>query len=68
MKYEELCNRLEQIVKELENDNLELDKASKLFEEAVNISKELKSMLETQKGKITQILQKNNKENIEVDN
>ena len=44
--------RLEEIVSILENDETSLDESLKLFEEGVNISKELNDKLLEVKGKI----------------
>lgn len=57
MTYEEKSARLNEIVENLENGNVPLEDATKLFEEASVIVKELKDTLKTQKGKITQIKQ-----------
>lgn len=53
--YEEKNERLNEIVKLLENGELSLDESTKLFEEASELVKNMKDMLKTEKGKITQI-------------
>lgn len=53
--YEEKNERLNEIVKLLENGEMSLDESTKLFEEASELVKNMKDMLKTEKGKITQI-------------
>ena len=54
--FEEALKRLEEIVKELENEKLTLDKALKLYEEGVKLAGKCSGELENAKRKI-QILQ-----------
>ena len=55
--YEIKNNRLTEIVNALEQGDVDLDSATKLFEEASILVKDMKEILKTQKGKITQIKQ-----------
>ena len=57
LTYEEKNARLNEIVLQLEKGNVALDDATKLFEEASTLVKELKEVLKVQKGKITAIKQ-----------
>lgn len=56
LSLEESLERLEEIVKELENEKLTLDKALKLYEEGVKLAGKCSGELENAKRKI-QILQ-----------
>lgn len=51
-EFELKLKKLEDIVLKLENENTSLEEAIKLFEEGVNISKELNEKLLEIKGKI----------------
>ena len=50
--------RLEEIVGKLENANLSLDEAMKLFEEGVQLSRECQKHLEQAEGKVEILLKK----------
>jgi exodeoxyribonuclease VII small subunit len=50
--FEEKLKRLQEIVRILENENTPLEESIKLFEEGVEISKELNEKLIEVKGKI----------------
>ena len=50
--FEEKLKRLQEIVRILENENTSLEESIKLFEEGVEISKELNEKLIEVKGKI----------------
>lgn len=50
--------RLEEIVKKLENANLSLDEAMKLFEEGVQLSRDCQKHLEQAEGKVEILLKK----------
>ena len=50
--------RLEEIVGKLENANLSLDDAMKLFEEGVQLSRECQKHLEEAEGKVEILLKK----------
>ena len=65
LSLEEAMARLEEIVKELENEKLPLEKSLKLYEEGVKLASKCASELEVAKRKI-QILQHGKKGEIEV--
>jgi len=50
--------RLEEIVAKLENANLSLDEAMKLFEEGVQLSRDCQKYLEQAEGKVEILLKK----------
>ena len=56
--FEESMLKLEEIVKELENGNLNLDESVNKFEEGMKISKQCNKMLEEAEKKITVLLEK----------
>ena len=55
--FEESMVKLEEIVKELENGNLNLDESVTKFEEGMKISKQCNKMLEEAEKKITILLE-----------
>jgi len=57
--FEEKYSRLQEIVNELEASNKSLDELIDIFEEGMNISKELKHYLENAELKIKEIVDKN---------
>ena len=59
--FEESMQKLEKIVQELENNNLNLDESVKKFEEGMIISKKCNEMLENAEKKITILLEKEGK-------
>ena len=65
MSLEEAMARLEEVVAQLENDKLPLDKSLKLYEEGVKLASQCAGELETAKRKI-QILQQGKDGDIEV--
>ena len=65
MGIEEAMARLEEIVKELENEKLPLERSLKLYEEGVKLASKCASELENAKRKI-QILQQSSDGGIEV--
>ena len=65
MSLEESLERLEEIVKELENEKLPLDKSLKLYEEGVKLAGKCSGELENAKRKI-QILQQGKDGEIEL--
>ena len=65
LSLEEAMARLEEIVKELENEKLPLEKSLKLYEEGVKLASKCASELEVAKRKI-QILQQGKNGEIEV--
>lgn len=58
MNFEESMKKLETIVVELENGNLNLDESVKKFEEGMKIAKQCNNMLEEAEKKITILLEK----------
>lgn len=56
--FEESMKKLEGIVTELENGNLNLDESVKRFEEGMKIAKECNTILENAEKKITILLEK----------
>ena len=62
---EDSMSRLEEIVKEMENEKLPLDKSLKLYEEGIGLVERCSSELESAKRKI-QILQQGKDGEIEV--
>ena len=55
MNLEELLQKLDDIVKTLESQNHSLDECVKEFDKGVNLSKKCISILEENKGKITEL-------------
>ena len=56
--FEESMKKLETIVTELENGNLNLDESVKKFEEGMKIAKQCNTILENAEKKITILLEK----------
>lgn len=56
--FERSLARLEEIVKRLENANLSLDDAMKLFEEGVELSRDCQKQLEDAEGRVEILLKK----------
>ena len=56
--FEESMEKLEKIVTELENGNLNLDESVKRFEEGMKIAKQCNTILENAEKKITILLEK----------
>ena len=56
--FEESMKKLEGIVTELENGNLNLDESVKKFEEGMKIAKQCNAILEDAEKKITILLEK----------
>jgi len=56
--FERSLGRLEEVVKRLENADLSLDDAMKLFEEGVTLSRECQKQLEEAEGRIEILLKK----------
>ena len=59
--FEASLKRLETIVDEMENTELDMDKAMKLFEEGISLVNECSNKLNETKKKIEIILEKNGK-------
>lgn len=67
--FEESMKKLESIVNELENGNLNLDESVEKFEEGMKIAKQCNTILEDSEKKITILLEKDGElkeENFEV--
>lgn len=60
--FEELFQRLEEIVREMESDNLQLEKSLTLFEEGVKLSEQLRSQLTGAEQKISELMDKLDKD------
>ncbi len=56
--FERSLARLEEVVQKLENANLSLDEAMKLFEEGVELSRECQKQLEQAEGRVEVLLKK----------
>ena len=56
--FERSLARLEEVVQKLENANLSLDEAMKLFEEGVELSRECQKQLEQAEGRVEMLLKK----------
>ncbi len=57
-EFERSLARLEEVVRRLENANLSLDEAMKLFEEGVELSRECQKQLEQAEGRVEILLKK----------
>jgi exodeoxyribonuclease VII small subunit len=55
MTFEEKSNRLAEIVSILEKGEVDLDESTKLFQESIELAKDLNNTLKTQKGKIVEL-------------
>lgn len=55
MKFEDMMNRLQDIVSKLEKDDIDLDESISLYEEGLALSKSLKEELNKFENKIKQI-------------
>ncbi len=56
IKFEDLINRLDEIVKRLEGEELDLDESLALFEEGVKLARVASKKLEEVKRKIEMVL------------
>lgn len=56
MSFEEMMQQLENIISKLESGECGLDEASRLFDEAKELSKKCYELLNINKGKITEIV------------
>lgn len=54
LSFEEKINRLDQIVEEIENSTLSLEKSMELYHEGINLIKELQSTLDEAEKKISE--------------
>ncbi|WP_066500218.1 exodeoxyribonuclease VII small subunit [Abyssisolibacter fermentans] len=59
IKFEEALNRLKEITKKLEDNNLEIDDSLKYFEEGVRLYKYCREKLNNVDGKVKLILEQN---------
>jgi exodeoxyribonuclease VII small subunit len=57
-EFERLLTRLQEVVRKLENANVSLDDALKLFEEGVELSRECQRQLEDAEGKVEVLLKR----------
>jgi exodeoxyribonuclease VII small subunit len=57
-EFEKSLVRLEEVVKRLENPELSLDEAMKLFEEGVKLSRECQKQLEEAEGRVEILLRR----------
>lgn len=57
--FEESLKRLEEIVENMSDDELELDKAIELFEKGMNLSKSCSDIIKESKLKVNMIIEKN---------
>lgn len=58
VEFEKSLARLEEVVRRLENANLTLDDAMKLFEEGVALTRECQKQLEEAEGRVEILLKK----------
>ena len=56
MKYEEAIRKLEEIVKQMENDELDIDQMAEQLKEAQKLVKLCKERLEKEDGEVKKIL------------
>ena len=61
ISFENSLKRLEDIVSEMENSQLDIDKAMKLFEEGVSLVNQCSTKLDETKKKIEILVEKNGK-------
>ena len=61
ISFENSLKRLEDIVSEMENSQLDIDKAMKLFEEGVSLVNQCSTKLDETKKKIEILIEKNGK-------
>ena len=59
--FEEKLTELEEIIKELENGNVDLDSAINKYTEAMNIAKECSEKLDSAEKAVNKILKENGK-------
>ncbi len=59
-EFEKSLSRLEEIVKKLENGNLSLEEAMKLFEEGVQLSRSCQKQLEEAEKRVEMLVKKAN--------
>ena len=60
LKFEDKMNRLQEIVEQLEKDNVNLDMSLKIYQEGLQLSKQLKDELSSYESKIEKLSKENN--------
>ncbi len=60
MTIEEKFRKLEEIVKKIEYEEVDLEESLRLYQEGINLIKELKETLESAKLKIDEVLKESN--------
>lgn len=56
--FEEMMKELEQIVQQLDNEQISLDEALKLYQQGITLSKSCESTLKEAEKKVNEIIQK----------
>ncbi len=56
--FEELFHRLEEIVREMESEDMKLEKSLTLFEEGVKLSEQLRGQLSGAEQKVSELMDK----------
>ena len=59
VKFEDKMNRLQEIVEQLEKDNVNLDMSLKIYQEGLQLSKQLKDELSSYESKIEKLSKEN---------
>ncbi|KOA20937.1 exodeoxyribonuclease 7 small subunit [Clostridium homopropionicum DSM 5847] len=65
--YEELMEKLDNIIKEMEKGEVSLEKSMKNYEEGIKISNKMNMILKEAEGKIKILTENGEKDYIEVD-
>lgn len=60
LKFEDKMNRLQEIVEQLEKDNVDLDMSLQIYQEGLQLSKQLKDELSSYESKIEKLNKENN--------
>ncbi len=60
MKFEEILEKLEKVTEELDNDNIPLERAMKLYEEGVKLSKLADEILSKAETRVRQLSESEN--------
>lgn len=70
-KFEESINKLEEIVRQLEDGNVSLDESLSLFEQGIKLSKSCQKMLDNAEKKVSVLISspegKTEKQDFEID-
>ncbi|OGQ04522.1 MAG: exodeoxyribonuclease VII small subunit [Deltaproteobacteria bacterium RIFCSPLOWO2_01_44_7] len=61
MKFETAVEKLESIVRKLENGDLTLEESLKAFEEGIGLARSCEKILKEAKGKVEQLIKKEGK-------